>query len=53
MEGHIHLSVISVAATAAVVVLVTFFLHMAALNLSASDNPSRALWGKALAAGWG
>jgi hypothetical protein len=53
MDGHVHISIISVAGTAAVVVLVVFFLHMAALNWSASDNPNTAAWGKAFAAGWG
>lgn len=53
MEGHIHLSSISVLGVVCVVVLTTFMLHMAALNLSASDNPTKQVWGKAIAAGWG
>ena len=53
MNGHIHVSVVSVGVTAAVVVLTVFLLHMAALKLTASDNPNTQTWGKAFAAGWG
>lgn len=53
MDGHIHLSVVSVTGIVCVVVLTTFFLHMAALNLAASDDPNKQLWGKAIGAGWG
>jgi hypothetical protein len=51
--NHIHISTVSVITTVSIVVLTTFFLHMAALRMSASDNPSTAAWGKAIAAGWG
>jgi hypothetical protein len=53
MEGHIHLSAISVLTTAAICVLTVFFLHMAALKLSNSDSASAQAWGKAFGVGWG
>lgn len=53
MEGHIHLSALGFLTVGAMVILWTFLLHMAALRLSASDNPAYQTWGKALAAGWG
>jgi len=51
--GHIHLSVISVAITASIVVLTVFALHMAALKMVNSDNETMQGWGRAFAAGWG
>jgi hypothetical protein len=51
--NHIHLSVVSALTTAAIVILTTFFLHMAAMKLTASENPTTQAWGKAFAAGWG
>ncbi len=53
MQGHIHLSVVSVAGIVAVVILTNFLLHQASLKLGSSQNESAQLWGKALAAGFG
>ena len=53
MEGHIHLSVISVTGTVAVLIIASFLLHQASLKLGASQNENMQLWGKALAAGFG
>lgn len=53
MEGHIHLSALSFMVVGGMVVIWVFLLHMAALRLSASDNPTYQAWGKAFAAGWG
>ncbi len=53
MEGHIHLSVVSILAVVAVVVLTNFLLHQASLKLGASPDEGKQLWGKAIAAGFG
>lgn len=53
MQGHIHLSAISVISVVAVVIVTNFLLHQASLKLGASTDENKQLWGKALAAGFG
>lgn len=52
-DGHVHLSVVSVAGIVAVCLLTQFLLHQAALVLTASNDENKQLWGKAIAAGFG
>lgn len=53
VKDHIHLSTISIAGTVAIVVLTCFLMHQASLTLGSSTDENKALWGKALAAGFG
>lgn len=49
MQSHIHLSAISFAVTAAIVVIVEFLIHMAAQVFSTSPNEQIRLFGGAFA----
>lgn len=53
MKGHVHLSIVSIGGTVAVIVLTNFLLHQASLKLGSSSDENMQLWGKALAAGFG
>lgn len=53
MQGHVHISTISVVTVVAIVVLTNFLLHQASLKLGSSTDENKQLWGKALAAGFG
>lgn len=52
-DGHVHLSVISVAGTVAVILLTNFILHQLALKLGSSDDENKRKWGEAIVAGFG